>query len=334
MTDGILVEHGVVVVGLTPRAIRGPPGCGAGADREGVRAGATASAAGRAGGADSVRVVSDAFFTPIGDGRFQGEEACIGPWSAAHMHGGPPSALLVRACEQAADEAAAGLVALRASIDFLSAVPVGPVEVSARVVRGGRRITLTESVMTAGGRDVLHARVWHVRAADAQTPVLDQQPPAAVPPPDETEATMQGWRFGYARAMEWRVVGGDPVGPGPATVWTRARIPVVPGEEPSGLQRAVLSADSGNGISAEPRLERVVVRQHRPRRPLSRPLVGEWVLLDAATRYEAGGTGARGVLAVGRARPGRPRRADPRGVTPAGVTPGDHRSDRGAAHAN
>jgi Thioesterase-like superfamily len=235
--------------------------------------------------------VSDAFFTPIGDGRFQGEEACTGPWSAAHMHGGRPSALLVRACEQAADEAPAGLVALRASIDFLSAVPVGPVEVSARVVRGGRRITLTESVMTAGGRDVLHAKVWHVRAADAQTPVLDQQPPAAVPPPDQTEATLQGWRFGYARAMEWRVVGGDPVGPGPATVWTRARIPVVPGEEPSGLQRAVLSADSGNGISANLdwsawSFVNIDLDVH-----LSRPLIGAWVLLDAATRYEAGGTG-------------------------------------------
>jgi acyl-coenzyme A thioesterase PaaI-like protein len=230
--------------------------------------------------------VSDAFFTDLGDGRFRGEEACAGPWSPDLMHGGPPSALLVRACEQAAGE---GLVALRSSIDFLSAVPVGPVQVTARVVRGGRRIALTEAVLEAVGREVLHARVWHVRTGEP-TPAVDQQPPADVPGPEQSPTTMKDWTFPYARALEWRVVGGDPVGAGPATVWTRARIPVVPGEEPTGLQRAVLSADSGNGISANLdwaawSFVNIDLDVH-----LSRPLTGEWVLLDATTRYEESGT--------------------------------------------
>jgi len=242
--------------------------------------------------------VSDALFTPAGDGRFHGEDACGGPWSAELMHGGPPSALLVRACEQAVGEQAAGgqaagdnLVALRASIDFLSAVPVGPVRVTARVVRGGRRIVLTEAVLEAGGREVLQARVWHVRIGDESTPVLDPQPPADVPKPGASPETMSDWTFPYARALEWRVVGGDPTGPGPTTVWSRARIPVVPGEEPSGLQRAVLSADSGSGVSAGLdwaawSFVNIDLDVH-----LSRPLAGEWVLLDASTRYEGSGTG-------------------------------------------
>ena len=37
--------------------------------------------------------------------------------------------------------------------------------------------------------------------------------------------------------------------PGPATVWTRMRIPVVEGEEPSPFQRVMVVADSGNGAS-------------------------------------------------------------------------------------
>jgi hypothetical protein len=237
--------------------------------------------------ADSVRVVSEAFFTALGDGRFRGEEACAGPWSPDLMHGGPPSALLVRACEHAA-AAAPGLVALRASVDFLSAVPVGPVTVAARVVRDGRRIALTEAVLEAGGREALHVRVWHVRTTGEATPVLDQQPPADVPAPEESP-TLE-WTFPYGRALEWRTVGGDPLGAGPATVWSRARIPVVPGEDPSGLQRAVLSADSGNGVSAGLdwaawSFVNIDLDVH-----LSRPLVGEWVLLDAATRYEESGT--------------------------------------------
>jgi Thioesterase-like superfamily len=234
--------------------------------------------------------MSEAFFTHLGDGRFRAEEACAGPWSPELMHGGPPSALLVRACERAAEESAPGLLALRASVDFLTPVPVGPVTVVARVVRDGRRIALTEAVLQAGERDVLHARVWHIRTADRPTPGLDQQPPASVPTPEESPATLTDWTFPYARALDWRIVGGDPVGAGPATVWSRARIPVVPDEDPSGLQRAVLSADSGNGISANLdwaawSFVNIDLDVH-----LSRPLVGEWVLLDATTRYEETGT--------------------------------------------
>src|SRR4051794_11450783 len=221
------------------------------ADRAGVRAGRPPATARRRSPADNVRRMSEAFFVPAsgGDGRFTGREACIGPWSSELMHGGPPSALLVRACERAAD-GGEGLTSLRAGIDFLSAVPIGDVEVSARVVRAGRRITLTEAVLVAGGREVLQARTWHVRVADL--PALRTAPRPADPTADPTALppAMLNWRFPYARAMEWRAVSGDTDGPGDAAAWSRARIPVVQGEEPTGLQRAVLTADSGNGISA------------------------------------------------------------------------------------
>jgi hypothetical protein len=236
--------------------------------------------------------VSRAFFTPISDdGRgYRGERACIGPWSSDLMHGGPPSALLVRACERAAADAVPGLVAVRASVEFLSAVPIGDVEVSARVVRAGRRITLTEAALAAGGREHMHARVWHVRPADTPPAALADQNAPPRPSPAETATTLTSWSFPYARALEWRVVDGDPVGPGPAAVWTRAGIPIVAAEEPSGLQRAVLTADSGNGISAGLdwnawSFVNIDLDVH-----LSRPLIGAWVLLDAVTRYEATGT--------------------------------------------
>lgn len=233
--------------------------------------------------------MSEAFFVAAsgGDGRFSGQEACTGPWSAELMHGGPPSALLVRACERVAAEAGEGLTALRAGIDFLSAVPMGEVEVSARVVRAGRRITLTEAVLVARGRDVLRARTWHVRVADL--PALRTAPepsdPTALPP------AMAAWHFPYSLAMEWRALSGDTDRPGDAAAWSRARIPVVDGDEPSGLQRAVLTADSGNGISAALdwgawSFVNIDLDVH-----LSRPLEGEWVLLDAVSRYEQSGTG-------------------------------------------
>jgi Thioesterase-like superfamily len=240
----------------------------------------------------SVDGVSDAFFTPLsGDGRrYRGEHACIGPWSPEFMHAGPPSALLVRVSERAAADAVPRLVAMRASVDILAPMPVGDVEVWVRVVRAGRRVSLTEAALTAGGTELLHARVWHVRPAEVPTPMIDQLGAPPVPAPHEGLPTLSNWTFPYARSLEWKVVHGDPVGPGPAAVWSRARIPVVAGEEPSGLQRAVLTADSGNGVSAELDWQRwsfvnVDLDVH-----LSRPLVGAWVLLDATTRYEPSGT--------------------------------------------
>jgi acyl-coenzyme A thioesterase PaaI-like protein len=242
------------------------------------------------------------------------DQACTGPWSARTMHGGPPAALLVRACERAiaavanggsgtsgSGDAGAGLTALRASIDFIAPVPVGEVTVRSRVLRGGRRISLAEAVLVAGHREVLHARTWLLRTeaarydgdqeGDQVAGAPAEQRGAPRPGPQECPLALTQWAFPYARATEWRRVSGDPDGPGDAAAWARPRIPLVVGESPTGLQRAVLVADSGNGISAALDWDRwsfvnVDLVVH-----LSRPLAGDWVLLDARTRYEPGGTG-------------------------------------------
>ncbi len=232
--------------------------------------------------------MSDAFFTDLGDGRFRAEEACGGPWSPDLMHGGPPSALLVRACERAVGRSGSRSAA---SIEFLSAVPVGPVNVSARVVRGGRRIALTEAVHEADGREVLHARVWNVRDGRGADSRARPATPTDVPGPGRSPTTMTDWTFPYATPWSGGSCAATRAAPAPATVWSHARIPVVPGEQPGGLQRAVLRADSGNGISAGLdwaawSFVNIDLDVH-----LSRPLVGEWVLLDAPTRYEERGDG-------------------------------------------
>jgi acyl-coenzyme A thioesterase PaaI-like protein len=254
--------------------------------------------------------VSDAFFRPVagpeGDGRqrFVAEESCGGPWSAEAMHGGPPSALLVRACERACrEETGLDLVALRAGMDFLSPVPLGDVEVRARMVRTGRRISLAEAILSARGKEVLHARCWLLRATSTEAPEpalevaratadpLGRPPEIRRPGPETCPPAMTDWAFPYARAMEWRHVSGDPGGPGDAAAWARQRIPLLAGETPSGMQRAVLVADSGNGISAALDWDRWSFVNIDLTVHLSRPLVDAWVLLDARTRYEPNGTG-------------------------------------------
>jgi hypothetical protein len=242
--------------------------------------------------------VSEAFFHPrptaattdSGE-RLSADAACSGPWSVQAMHGGPPSALLVRACERVAG---GGLVALRASVDFLGPVPVDDVTVRSRVVRGGRRVTLAEAVLEAGGKSVLHARTWLLRSTSTEAPAgFSIGSPVEAPRqgPQASSPALTDWTFPYAQAMEWRQVSGDPGGPGDAAAWARQRIPLIEGEEPTGLQRAVMVADSGNGISAALDWDRWMFVNVDLVVHLSRRLDGEWVLLDARTRYEPGGTG-------------------------------------------
>ena len=57
--------------------------------------------------------------------------------------------------------------------------------------------------------------------------------------------------FGYGAALEWRFVEGAFDELGPATVWSRPRLPLLPGEPPSDFGRLLLMVDSANGISAE-----------------------------------------------------------------------------------
>ena len=89
--------------------------------------------------------------------------------------------------------------------------------------------------------------------------------------------------------------------PGPAAVWARPRIPLVDGEEPSGLQRLFTVADSGNGVSnfLDPREWWFINTELTVH--LRRPPEGEWIGLDAVTLVGPRGTGtATSILHDGR----------------------------------
>ncbi|HEX7746647.1 MAG TPA: hypothetical protein VF462_15470 [Micromonosporaceae bacterium] len=97
--------------------------------------------------------------------------------------------------------------------------------------------------------------------------------------------------------MEWRFVEGHFERPGPATVWARQRVPLVAGEEPSALQRLLVLADSGNGLSRTLDLTwwfiNTELTVHLHRQP-----AGEWMCVQARTTLGDRGAGlAETVLA-------------------------------------
>src|SRR5215217_787248 len=186
------------------------------------------------------------FYAPLGEGRYLASESTSGPWSPEHQHAGPPAALLGRELERC--EARPEMILARVSYEILNPVPVAEVEVEASVVRPGRSVELLEATLRAGGRPVVLARAWRTLRTEAPAAGADPAPPARPDAPTPPPAALEG--FGYGEAVELRFSAGGWDEPGPATVWTRLRVPVVDDEEPTGLQRVLAVADSGNGVSA------------------------------------------------------------------------------------
>lgn len=230
----------------------------------------------------------DAFFVPLGDGRFASTEHTGGPWDPSLQHGGPPSALLARAIET--EPARWPAVVVRMSVDILGPVPVAEVAVRTQVLRPGRSVELVQAELSTDDRVAVRATAWRVREA------LHELPPRPVVPhpvprfPD-TDAALPDWPGGYLRAVQWRVAEGAWNEPGPATVWGRMRVPLVTGEEPSGLQRVMVLADSGNGVSnVLPQTDWLFINPDLTVHMTAEPQ-GEWICLDAATSVDEHGFG-------------------------------------------
>jgi Acyl-CoA thioesterase N-terminal domain/Acyl-CoA thioesterase C-terminal domain len=241
--------------------------------------------------------VPDAFFEPAGtDHRtFVATPAAAGPWSAEAQHGGPPSALAARAMEL--HEPDPGQRLARVAVDILRPVPVGKVTLATRTVRPGRRVALLETVIEANGQEVLHARGWRIATPDEPVPAVPPPGPRTPPPaPDKAEPRKAVFRgahtAGYLDAVEWRYVAGQGFESlGPAVVWARPAIPLIPGEDLYPMARALLIADSGSGVSATLDARRFLFINVDLEVVLTRDLEGEWVLLDAATTIGEQGTG-------------------------------------------
>jgi Thioesterase-like superfamily len=242
----------------------------------------------------SVRAVQHSvFYEPSGPGTFTATSATVGPWNADSQHGGPPSALAAHAIENCQPDPAQRLASV--AVDILRPVPIGKLTVRSRVVRPGRRVALVEAVLEAGGQELLRARGW--RIAIAAAPELPGGAPArmpAIPEPEPTPATPYPGApaGGYMSAMDWRyVAGGGLDTPGPSVTWVRPRIPLLPGEELSPMCRALLIADSGNGLSAVLDPGKFLFINVDLQVSLHRDPEGEWLLVDAATSVGPSGTG-------------------------------------------
>jgi Thioesterase-like superfamily len=219
-------------------------------------------------------------------------ELTRGPWDERSQHAGPPAALLGRALERVPVADEAPMRVGRVTYEVLRPVPIAPLRVEAAVERPGRRVEMLTASLFAGEAEVMRARAWRLRVAEVDVSAAAPQPaPEHGPADGEHGPFFPTERDGYHNAVEYRFVSGGFLEPGPATVWMRSRVPVVAGEELSPLQRVLVVADSGNGVSATLDWRRFLFINVDLSVHLHRHPIGEWVCLDAVTIPEPDGVG-------------------------------------------
>ena len=230
-------------------------------------------------------VITDALFVADGD-RFVPTVHARGPWDPGALHGGPPAALAARAVERVGSDAP--MAVARLTVELLRPVPMRPLSLSTRTVRPGRKVQLVEATLRDGDVEVCRAVALRLRVLTAGGAAGDL--PAAPPGPHTGVAEIgHGEGEGFHRTgVEFRFVSGRFSAPGTATVWIRLRYPVVGGEAPSPLMRAVAAADFGNGVSAVLDWDRYSFINPDLTVYLHRQPVGEWICLAAGTRAEPG----------------------------------------------
>ena len=250
--------------------------------------------------------MADAFFTTDDGTWFQPTGPCRGPWDPDACHAGPPTGLLARASERLVPDQQL----VRLSVDLTRPVPHAGFSIGARVTRAGRTVSTTEMELLDGtGKRIVVGRGMHL--APTQIGAL---PTAPYPTPDFSEARSDRFPItkithdleAFSSGTEVRYPPGDTPDPGPTRVWMRA-LPLLADEEPSGFQRICPLADCGNAFSRNAEPGELAFMNTDLTIVLHRTPVGEWLGMDAVSRWEPTGLGMSDALlfdahgAVGRA---------------------------------
>jgi hypothetical protein len=227
-----------------------------------------------------------------------------GPWDPGFLHGGPVAMLAGRALQ--ATSSPVEMRVVRLTVEFLRPVPLAPLTVKVREVRPGRRIQLLEAMISGPDGDTARATGLRIRTAATEVSPDIEVPPT--PGPEQLAPWTRSWAEQldafHSLGVEIRPVEGTSKSPG--SVWIRAQVPIVEGEELTPLQRALAAADFPNGISLRLDPARYLSINPELTVHLHREPEGEWIHLAARTFASPDGTGvADGVLSDLRGRFGR-----------------------------
>ncbi len=210
-------------------------------------------------------------------------------WYPDALHGGPVAGAFARAFELM--DAPTEMAVTRLTVDLMRPVPTVPLSIETRVVRTGRRIQVLEGRLDADGNEVAAATALRLRVADVPVPAHRRPEPLPAPheiPAATMEPADEAWF--HTRGVDVRSAKQSFYTAGSGTAWIRLAMPLVEGEVPTPLQRAVVAADFGNGVG-NVLSEDFVFMNADLTVYLHRPPEGEWVGLRSRSTVDALGFG-------------------------------------------
>ncbi|MEM9605751.1 MAG: thioesterase family protein [Pseudomonadota bacterium] len=230
------------------------------------------------------------FFTTEDNRWFTPTSHSRGPWHVDHCHAGPPTALAVRALEQALPTQRL----TRITVDLLRPIPHAGFSVDAEVQRAGRGVSRAVCrLRDADGREVTTVSGLYMIESKPQTLPTQHDaipgPECAAPGgfpiavPLHTEPTFVG-------GVEVRYPDGEGPAPGPTTVWMRT-VPILPDETPSPFQRICPLGDCGNAFGRNANATDISFVNPDLTIVLHRDPEGEWLGMRAIGFWEANGIG-------------------------------------------
>lgn len=219
-----------------------------------------------------------------------------GPWQDDAAHGGAPAALIVRAAEAHCDEGALRVGSL--NMTFFGPVLLGPIRIETTVLKPGRRQRVVGVRLSDGDRTLIDARAVLIRRGEVSLPEGAESEPETLPGPEHArDVDRRKWAHGEGDAFHRNTNtvlalegGPDEVGP-TGSGWFRLEYPLVPGEDPSGAQRAIAAADFGNGLAHPVPFGEFLFVNCDLNLALLREPEGEWIGLRSRTEVDPGGAG-------------------------------------------
>lgn len=218
-----------------------------------------------------------------------------GPWHENSQHGSAMSGLLARAISRA--DSAQPMQTTRITIDLLRAAPFAPVETQVEVRHQSKSMQLVEATLSSGGDVYARAHAVRTRSVDRTLPDdLNEQ--AAVPTLDQSARVPLP--SGKVPALHDALHLAPVEGFSRAAMWVRMLKPLVAEENDDPLVRVLVAVDWVYACLTMQQWVRDPQRlQARPfvaintdnHAALARPLVGEWVCLDASALYGPHGAG-------------------------------------------
>ena len=243
--------------------------------------------------------MADSFFTidtrPDGTEWIRPTELARGPWDPDACHGGPPTAMLVRALERAV-----ALRLARISVDLARPVPMAGFAIVTEVARAGRATANTRAVLVdADGKERASATGMHV--AVAEPPVLDASlDNSGVTLPRSADAVDGEFPFartfmfhelsGFRDAVRVRYPVGEDNAPGSTTLFMSS-VDIVAGEEASPFMRIAPLSDCGNAFSRHLEADQMQFVNTDLVIALHRDPVGEWLGSRVSSQWQPSGVG-------------------------------------------